>query len=163
VVSCAALLAAGALAALILLPALLGLRSYAIMSGSMTGTYGRGSLVLDEIVPTAGLRKGDVITYRPPPSAGVDHLVTHRIVAISRGRVYRTRGDANPVADPWRFELHDPRQARVRWGVPYAGYAVAALHDRALRLWLLGVPAVLIAVGSVGSLWRRLGREAAPA
>ena len=35
----------------------------------MTGTYDRGSLVFDEVVPVDDLKVGDVITYRPP--AGV--------------------------------------------------------------------------------------------
>ena len=60
---------------------------------------------------------GDVITYRPPPGAGPDGLVTHRIAAITRdergARVFRTKGDANPAADPWTFTLSGERQARV--------------------------------------------------
>jgi signal peptidase I len=133
----------------------------------MTGTYDRGSLVFDEVVPTARLRVGDVITYRPPPSARVDHPITHRIVAIRHARggalVYRTKGDANPAADPWRFLLRDGRQARVRWSVPYAGYLFAALADPHLRVWLLSTPAALIALASLVGLWRRLGAEAARA
>ena len=52
----------------------------------MTGTYDRGSLVLDEVVPVASLREGDVITYRPPAGSGPAGLVTHRIVKISRDK-----------------------------------------------------------------------------
>src|SRR3954451_2290163 len=109
------LLAAGLLlGALMVIPALAGWQRYVIVSGSMTGTYDRGSLVLDEVIPVASLKRGDVITYRPPASSAVDHLITHRIYAIGRGphgeRVYRTKGDANAVADPWTFTLGGPRQ-----------------------------------------------------
>ncbi len=76
-------------------------------------------------------------------------------------RVFRTKGDANAAADPWTFQLTGARQARVRWSLPYAGFAFAALGDPKLRIWLLGVPAVLIALGSLAALWRRLGDEAA--
>src|SRR5919202_1323664 len=97
----------------------------------MTITYDRGSLVLDEVVPTASLRVGDVITYLPPRGVGPGHLVTHRIAAIAHGprgeRVYHTKGDANPTPDPWTFTLPKPRQARVRVGVPYVGFLLAAL------------------------------------
>ena len=76
-------------------------------AGSMTGTYDRGTLVLDEVVPVADLKVGDVITYLPPSGAGPDHLITHRIAWIGKdptgGRVFRTKGDANQVADPWTF------------------------------------------------------------
>jgi signal peptidase len=160
----AALAVTAAVAALALAPAALGLQRYVIVSGSMTGTYDRGTLVLDEVVPVAELRVGDVITYRPPRGAAIDHLVTHRIASIGRDRpgtvVYRTKGDANPVADPWTFTLPGPSQARVRAGIPYAGYALAALSRRDVRLGVIALPAALIALASLLALWRRLGEEA---
>src|SRR5215207_9238702 len=82
------------LGALLIVPAALGWQRYVIVSGSMTGTYDRGSIVLDEVVPVAELREGDVITYHPPAGAGPAGLVTHRIAAITRDkvgtRVFRT-------------------------------------------------------------------------
>ena len=64
----------------------------------MTGTYDRGSVVFDQVVPVASLKVGDVITYRPPAGAGPDHLITHRIAAITTDksgvRVFRTKGEA---------------------------------------------------------------------
>jgi signal peptidase len=51
----AALAVAALAAALVLAPAVLGWQRYAIVSGSMSGTYDRGSLVLDEVVPVADL------------------------------------------------------------------------------------------------------------
>src|SRR4051794_15761559 len=157
----ALLIAAGvALGGVLLLSAVLGWQRYVIVGGSMTGSYDRGSLVLAAVVDTASLRVGDVITYRPPAAAGPDHLVTHRIVAIrpaAGGPVYRTKGDANPSADPWTFSLAHPRQAKVRFGVPYAGYAIAALSSRGLRMLLVGLPAALIAVASLAGLWREAG------
>ena len=44
------------LALTVLVPALLGYQRYVITSGSMTGTYDRGSLVFDKVVPTSSLR-----------------------------------------------------------------------------------------------------------
>ena len=61
------------LALAVLVPALLGYQRYVITSGSMTGTYDRGSLVFDQVVPTSDLRVGDVITFRPPGHAGARH------------------------------------------------------------------------------------------
>jgi signal peptidase len=153
------LLAAGVLlGALLVVPAVLGYQRYAIVSGSMTGTYDRGSVVYDEVVPVAALKMGDVITYRPPAGSGPKGLVTHRIAAITLdrdgSRIYRTKGDANAVADPWTFRLGGPKQARVRAGVPYLGFAVAALSDRRLRMLIVGVPALLIALSSLAGLWR---------
>jgi signal peptidase len=159
-----ALLVAVVVACLVLLPSLFGWQRYAIVSGSMTGTYDRGSLVLDEVVPVADLRVGDVITYLPPRGSGPDHLITHRIAWIGRdasgARVYRTKGDANPVADPWTFALGQAKQARVRTGVPYAGFALMALARRDVRMWIVAAPALLIALFTLLSLWRTLGQAA---
>jgi signal peptidase len=162
---CGAALLAGVVAAmLVLLPSLFGMQRYAIVSGSMTGTYDRGSLVLDEVVPVADLKVGDVITYLPPRGSGPDHLITHRIASIGRdatgARVYRTKGDANPVADPWTFTLGQPTQARVRAGVPYVGYVLMALSRKDVRLWIVAAPALLIALFTLASLWRALGDAA---
>jgi signal peptidase len=153
-----------ALGVAVLLPAAAGLQRYVVGGGSMTGTYDRGSLVYARVVPTAGLRVGDVITYQPPAGAGPRELVTHRIVAIGARRdgrrVFRTRGDANPVADPWRFTLPAATQARVVFGVPYLGFALAALGDRTTRMLVIGVPALAIALLVLLTLWREAGVEA---
>jgi signal peptidase len=153
---------------LLVIPSLLGWQRYVIVSGSMTGTYDRGSLVLDEVVPVSSLKVGDVITYRPPSGAGPTGLVTHRIAAITAGKagapVFRTKGDANETGDPWTFSLPKGDQARVRVGVPYAGFVLAALSRRDLRMLVVGFPAALIALASIAGLWRETGRpaEAAP-
>src|SRR3954469_13094241 len=154
----AAIAIAAVAALLVLAPAVIGWQRYAIVSGSMTGTYDKGSLVLDDVVPVAHLKVGDVITYLPPRG---DHLITHRIAWIGHdqtgGRIFRTRGDANPVADPWTFRLDRPEQARVRFGVPYVGFALGALGRRDVRMALIGLPAGAIAAFSFVGLWRRLG------
>jgi signal peptidase len=159
-----AALALAVLAALLVLaPAVMGWERYAIVSGSMSGTYDRGSLVLADVVPTKDLRVGDVITYLPPAGAGPDHLITHRIAWIGRdgtgARSYRTKGDANPVADPWTFRLGAPTQARVRIGIPYAGHLLSALDRRDVRIVVIALPALLIAAFSLARLWRQLGEE----
>jgi len=151
--------------ALLILPAALGWQRYVITSGSMTGTYDRGSLVYDEVVPTSALKVGDVITYDPPQ--GAPGLVTHRIAAIDvrrdGTRVYHTKGDANPTPDPWTFTLGARTQARAAFHLPYVGFALAALSDRRLRMLLIGIPALLVALSVLAGLWREAGDAAAEA
>jgi signal peptidase I len=165
-------LAAGlTLALVMLLPAACGLQRYVITSGSMTGTYDAGSIVYADDIPVSRLRVGDVITYAPPPGSSPTPLVTHRIVSIARRRgtpVFRTKGDANRSRDPWRFTLSAPRQARVVFGLPYAGYAFTALSGRRTRMLLIGLPALLIALKALAGVWRdlrtvRRSSRAAPA
>ena len=155
-----ALLVAGAMLA----AALLGYERYVITGDSMTGTYDRGSLLFSRTAPVEVLEVGDVITYEPPAKSGVKGLVTHRIVSIADGEggvpVFRTKGDANETRDPWRFTLEQTEVARASLGVPFVGYAFAALGIRELRMLLIGLPALLIAVGLGARLWRQAGDEA---
>jgi signal peptidase I len=148
------------------LPSLLGYERYVITGGSMTGTYDKGSIVFEKVVPTAGLRVGDVITYVPPASSGVTNLVTHRIIEAEpgpAGTVYRTKGDANPSIDPWTFSLDRPEQAVVQFHAPHAGWVLLYLADPGHRKLLVGIPAGLVALLSIGEAIRNGRRERQPA
>jgi len=153
-----------ALAAVLLIPAALGYQRYVIVSGSMTGAYDRGSIVYDEEVPVADLEVGDVITYQPPPGTISQDLITHRIAWIGSdeqgGRVFRTKGDANPDVDPWTFSLDQPNQAKVAFSVPYIGYLLAGLSIPLVRMLAIGVPAILLALLILRGIWRDAGAEA---
>jgi signal peptidase len=159
----AALTLAAGFAAIMLLPAVAGLERYVITGDSMSGTYDRGSVIFSEVVPVDRLEVGDVITYDPPGAYGGGGLVTHRVIAIDDrgGRpVLRTKGDANASRDPWRFRLEGAEQARAVAGVPYVGYAFAALGMREVRIAVIGVPALLIAFALLAGLWRETGEAA---
>jgi len=151
------------LAATMLLPVAFGYQRYVITSGSMTGTYDQGSIVFDKPVATSDLKVGDVITYSPPADTGVHGLITHRIISVKddgKGGVsYRTKGDANPSADPWQFKLDQPTQAEVAFSIPYIGYGIAALSVLPIRMIIIGVPALLIAFALIARLWRQAGEE----
>jgi signal peptidase I len=153
-----------ALAAILLIPAALGYQRYVIVSGSMTGTYDRGSIVFDKEVPVGDLKVGDPITYQPPPDASPEKLLTHRIVWIGRdsqgSEIFRTKGDANETADPWTFTLDKPEQAKVAFSVPYAGYLLAALSIPVVRMLAIGIPTVLVALLILAGIWRDAGQEA---
>ena len=153
------------LAGLMLLPGLLGYQRYVITSGSMTGTYDRGSIVFDDVVPVSDLRVGDAITYTPPPGSGPSGRITHRIVWIGSDQLgrpaLRTQGDANESADPWTFTLDGQTQARVAFHVPYVGYVLSALAIRQARMLLIGLPALLIAFAIVLSFRRDVRKAAA--
>ena len=144
--------------AAIAVPALLGLQRYVITGGSMPGTIDKGSVVYSQLTPTAQLKVGDIITFQPP---GFTTLVTHRIIAIARGRdgrrVFNTKGDFNTAADPWSINLVQPQQARCVFHVPYIGYFLAALAVRGVRMVLIGLPALIIAISLLWSLWTAAG------
>jgi signal peptidase I len=160
------LVAVTVVAAIYLLPGLLGYERYVITGGSMSGTFEKGSIAFERTVPVAALEVGDVITYMPPADAGVDNLVTHRITEITTSDegmpLLRTRGDANADVDPWAFQLVDDEQPVVSFTVPYVGYVFMALTEPAVRILVIGVPAGLVALRSLGDLVRALRGERRP-
>jgi signal peptidase I len=150
--------------AIMLVPAALGFQRYVILTGSMTGTYDRGSIVYDRPVPVSELKVGDPITYSPPPGFTHQTRVTHRIWSIHRGpggdRIFKTKGDANRHPDVWQFTLNQATQERVVFHVPEVGYLFLLLSLRDFRIVLVGVPAVIIGLIMLIRLWREAGQEA---
>ena len=145
-----------ALLGVLFVPTLLGFSRYAIVGGSMQGTYDKYSLVYEKPVPVEGLEVGDVITYVPPPIAHIDTLVTHRIIGIEQtedGRpLFETKGDANVAADPHKFTLDQPVQNVVRFSVPWVGWILIKLSDPDVRQLVIGIPAAIIALGAVAEM-----------
>jgi len=158
------LVLATTVAVLMLLPAILGFKRYVIESGSMEPAIKVGSVVYSKPADAADLEVGDIITYKPPPDSGVNELVTHRIHSIhahpAGPPVFRTKGDANESADPWRFHLTNGEAALEHSHVPYLGYVYLALGVPWVRMLLIVIPSILIIVITLISLWRETGREA---
>lgn len=144
-----------ALAAAVLFPGLLGLQRYVIVGDSMTGTIPKGAIVYAKVVPVDELKVGDIITFVPP---GFTAPVTHRIKDISIGtdgsQVFQTKGDYNKVADPWKLKFIEPSVARYVFNIPYLGYALAAFSIREVRILLIALPALLISLSLLWSMWR---------
>ncbi|TDN91138.1 signal peptidase I [Microbacterium sp. BK668] len=160
-----------AVAALMFVPGLLGFDRYVITGASMSGTFERGTLVLERQVPVSDLEPGDIITYLPPAESGLSELVTHRIVSVepnpdgSGSLVFRTKGDANATVDPWTFTLADVVQPRVEGWIPAVGWAFIALSAPGIRMLAIGVPAAVVALLFLRDLVRTSRRrdEEAPA
>jgi signal peptidase len=132
-----------------------GYRPVAVYSGSMTPGIPVGALAVDEPVPGAAVRVGDVITFSDPYVQG--KLVTHRIVAILRrpdgGLAYRTKGDANPARDPWAIALPD-RVGRYRFAIPWAGYALVFARTREIRTALILLACGGLLLPLLRAIWR---------
>ena len=140
------------------LPGRLGYERYVLVGGSMEPAIHKGSLIFDEVVPVRDLRVGDVITYIPP---GSKQAVTHRIVSrrvVKGAPVFRTKGDANATMDARPFQLNQATQARYSFAIPGLGWVFIALGTPQARFLLLALPALLIALAVLASLWREGGR-----
>lgn len=104
---------------------LLGLGTFIVTGGSMEPNIHKGSLVLVQPVSPATIEVGDVITFQQ-----YDQTTTHRVIAIvesAQGRTFKTKGDANTVADP-EDKTFNGAVGIVRVSVPLAGYVAASLQ-----------------------------------
>jgi signal peptidase len=109
-------------AAVVVVPRIMGAVPLTVLTGSMQPTYRPGDMVVVQPVPISQLVVGDVITFQP--ISGNPRLNTHRIVEIitDNGKVTElvTRGDANNSDDP--PILPEQIQGRVRYSVPFIGH-----------------------------------------
>lgn len=117
----------------------LGLNANVIVSGSMEPAVPVGSLVLYETVAADELRSGDVISFERPDG---DHAITtHRIVAVEERdgtRVFQTKGDNNPIADPWLIR-YDAQQEPKRMiaSIPYVGHLLLVTKAPLIKILLI--------------------------
>jgi signal peptidase I len=89
-----------------------------VTTRSMEPTLNVGDLIYVKGVAPSNLQVGDVITFKPPTKYISGSLVTHRIVEISYETneiIFKTKGDNNPVTDPWTVTTGDiiGKQTRV--------------------------------------------------
>lgn len=125
------------LGAFVVVPSLgLGWDPVVVTSGSMQPRIRPGDVVLLERGDTSDLGLGSVVTFEDPAAPGT--LTTHRISGVNPDGTYRTRGDANRVADS------TPVQPEAVKGVgkllvPFVGLPVTWLAGAAglFVLWLL--------------------------
>jgi signal peptidase len=119
-----------------------GYQAYIVHTGSMTGTYNSGDLVIDR--PVRGpLHVGESITFYH--SGLSSDVVTHRIVGLNRGTI-QTKGDANRTPDAWDIR-HNQVRGIVTASLPKVGYVVYYLKQRA------GVASVMTATLAMVLLW----------
>jgi signal peptidase I len=137
---------------LVLLPAVLGLDRSVTTDDAMTGSLGRGSVVLARDVPAGDLAAGDVVTFTAPSGPEQGQRVTRRVVEVSHSTEHAaatTRGDRGAGVDPWTLQLDRGGYAKVWTSVPWVGYpfmadggllllAAAAVAALALASYLTG-------------------------
>lgn len=144
------LVAVAVLAALVVVPRLVGATPYTVLTGSMEPTLSPGTLIVVRPVPATELRAGDVITFqiKSDNPAVNTHRITQVVYDAQGTPRFQTQGDANNVADR---DLLAAGQIRGKYwySVPYLGYANNALTGDSRQLLLV------VAIGGLGAyaLW----------
>lgn len=105
--------------AFVLVPRLMGMRCFAVTSGSMEPALPVGTLVLTEAVSFDAIREQDVLTFS---SQDGQSFFTHRVTAVdAQAKLLYTKGDANAYGDP-APTAYAYVAGRVSLSIPYLGY-----------------------------------------
>lgn len=122
---------------------LTGIRIHVVQSPSMRPSVPPNAVVAVRPTRVDNVKVGDVISFADPNTSG--RTILHRVVAVTdtnRGRVLRTKGDANPAPDHFAvsdLELHG-RSVAV---VPRGGELARLMVDERAPFVLVGVPLVI--------------------
>lgn len=158
----AAALGAVVLLAFAFVPTLFGAEALIVTSGSMGDAAPIGSVAVTRMIDGRAVSVGDVITFRYPTSPT---SITHRVIEVTTQNgvpVFRTKGDANPAADPVPVPISG-RIHRVERVVPYAGRIVMFARTPAGIALLLLVPIAGLVIDDRRRKRARSAPVAAPA
>jgi signal peptidase len=139
--------------AVVALPNAIGMRTFTVMSGSMTPSIRTGDVVIDQKISPLDARPGDVVTFSDPD--GGKKLITHRVrsLHVAGGQVQVvTKGDANNSVERWTVPANG-RIGRVQLRIPKIGYPLVYAHSRLGLIGLVAVPAFLLCLLELRRIW----------
>lgn len=135
-----------ALAAIVAVLWICGIRPYAVISGSMEPAIHVGSVcIVDQHASFKDVSKNDIIAFR----AGSDTLVTHRAVSITPEGIV-TKGDANNTEDA-TLVTDENFVGRTVLSIPKIGYIIRFVHTRRGLITAAAVLAAFILFGAAVS------------
>lgn len=142
------------------------MRFVPVLSNSMAPRLPVGSIAVTVPVNRTDVGVGDVIVFANPlrPSIRVIHRVTRLFGPDDAARFsnwsadsifFETRGDNNPVADPWVATISAATVWRSTGSVAFVGFPAVWFAAPAMRLGLFLFGGVVIALLAVIAIWRR--------
>jgi len=120
-------------------PTIFGHQVYYVLSGSMEPTIKTGSIILvKKRTKQTKITTGEIITFKMPYNEQI--LVTHRIIEIINNNeqlFYTTKGDANPVKDPWIIDKNSIVSVYSGVTIPFIGHIYKEIHSNFIIYFLL--------------------------
>jgi len=134
-----------------------GWRVDSVLSNSMSPALKAGGAVVSRPVDAAQIVPGDIITFRSPRNGD---LTTHRVVGVEEafGYSFKTKGDANAMADPYMVPAANI-EGRVVLHVPLLGHAAAFAKTPVGFGLMLGLPGMMIIGLEMRRMWRNMSEE----
>lgn len=110
---------------LFIIPTIIGIKPFIVLSGSMESTIKTGSVAyINTHVKAGDIQVGDIIAFNVENSQ-----VTHRAIAINENNTFTTKGDANENEDlaPVKFEDY---KGKTIFSIPYLGKLITSCKTR---------------------------------
>ena len=137
-----------ALAAVLIVPVILGYTELAVLTGSMQPTIPVGSLVYGKPVEASELKAGDVCTYYLSDG---ETFVTHRVMSIDPdAQTLVTQGDANE--DPDGDIQFSQVYGRADFHLPYLGIAIQNSRTPVGIMTICGVVMLVILLNFIPAI-----------
>jgi signal peptidase I len=134
-----------------------------IESGSMTPALRVGGIAVVQAEPTSAVKVGQILALHPPGQPNIVRI--HRVIQVAhRGNQVwvRTKGDANPTADPGPIRLLGSTAYVERHFIPYAGYFGVWLYKHSTRQALEVVLLVLVVGAGLVLIWGKDAQKERP-
>ena len=150
-----ALVALAAALSAAVVPRLFGYSTLVVHGSSMAESAPNGSLVFARWMAGRDVHLGDVIIVQEESEDSPAHPKIHRVVSLDRenGNILaRTKGDANPAADPKLYILPD-RVLTPAQAVPHLGYLVGFAMTPLGWMLLVALPMTVIGLFTLRSIW----------
>jgi signal peptidase len=114
----------------------------AVASGSMMPTLEVGDLIIVQGVPPADVKIDDIIIFDAPQGSRTIHRVKE-VRTLPNGTIqFKTKGDANPNADPYWIPEQNV-QGRLLHRIPYLGWLTL---EPAITVILIAIVIIVIVV-----------------
>lgn len=111
-------------------PSFFGIKSYAVVSGSMKPSLKVGDIVIVKHTKKNELKNEDIISFRRN-----DLIITHRIIEID-DEGYTTKGDYNNIEDAEKVKYEDI-EGKVILKIPFLGNIVFALKNKIVIITII--------------------------
>lgn len=123
---------------------LIGIRPYAVQTGSMEPVIETGSLCfVNRNIKYDEIQEGDIIAF----SMKNDLFVTHRVISVTEAG-FTTKGDANNTEDAAVITNKEYVGKTVYW-IPNIGYVMMFLHTRKGLIFGISIFLIFILLGFV--------------
>ena len=139
------------IAAALIVPNLIGYKSFAVISGSMEPNIHVGSIVYTKEVEFNDLKVDDIISYQ----ISGDTMVTHRVYSIdSDNQTVMTKGDANDNVDSKEVTV-DQIVGKVAFTIPLLGFITIYIKTPLAIVGVCGIIAILIILNFLPEIFEK--------